>query len=92
MSYTIINNKEASRFEIDLGNGKIAYEQYQQSGSKITFIGNYVPPEFRGKGIAAEIAKHAFEYAKSNDLKVAILCPYIHDYSEKHPEYNSLLL
>lgn len=90
MSYTIINNTEAGRFEVDL-NGKPAYENYSISGNVITFIGNYVPPEHRGKGIAAEMAKHGFEYAKANNLKVVILCPYILDYSRKHSEYKSLL-
>jgi predicted GNAT family acetyltransferase len=91
MNYTIINNKEAGQFEIEL-NGKTAHEQYSISGSVITFIGNYVPPEFRGKGIAAEMAKYGFEYARANNLKVVILCPYIKDYARKHIEYKDLLV
>jgi predicted GNAT family acetyltransferase len=91
MNYDIINNKEAGQLEIDL-NGKTAHEQYSISGSVITFIGNYVPPEFRGKGIAAEMAKYGFEYAKANNLKVVILCPYIKAYIQKHSEYQSLLV
>ena len=90
MNYTVINNKEAGQFEIDL-DGKTAHEQYSVSGNVITFIGNYVPPEYRGQGIAAEMAKYGFEYAKTNNLKVTILCPYIKAYAQKHSEYKSLL-
>ena len=91
MSYTIINNIKAGQFQIDL-DGKTAHEQYSVSGNTITFIGNYVPPEFRGKGIAAEMAKYGFEYAKENKLKVVILCPYIRAYAQQHNEYQSLLV
>ncbi len=91
MSYTIINDTKAGQFQIELDR-KTAHEQYSISGNVITFIGNYVPPEFRGKGIAAEIAKYGFEYAKANNLKVAILCPYIKAYAQQHSEYHSLLV
>jgi len=86
----VINNKEAGHFEVTV-DGKVAYEQYMQSGDTITFIHSYTPPELRGKGIAGELAKFSLEYAKANNLKVIVKCPYITGYLEKHPEYKTLL-
>ena len=37
----------------------------------------FVPPELRGRGIAATLCTAAFEYAKSNDKKLVPSCTYI---------------
>ena len=47
----------------------------------------YVPPEDRGKGMGAELAKAALAYAKENNLQVQVFCPFIELFMGKHPEY-----
>jgi predicted GNAT family acetyltransferase len=90
MNYPVQNNKEESRFETSFGK-KTSYLDYHISGGVITLIHAYTPPEFRGKGIAAEMAKYALDYARDNNLKVIPQCPYVRDYINRHNEYQSLL-
>lgn len=90
MNYEVKHLPKGNRFEIDLGDIS-AYANYHLSGKVITIFHVYTPPEFRGKGIAAQLAKYALDYARDNNLKVVPQCPYMRDYIEKHPEYQDLL-
>lgn len=81
---------QSSRFETSV-EGKISYLDYHLSDGVITFIHAYTPPEIRGRGIAAQVAKYALDYARDNNLKVIPQCPYIRDYMDKHAEYQDLL-
>jgi len=91
MNYEVKHNIEASRFEIDLGDNA-AFLNYHISGNVITLIHVFTPPEFRGKGIAAQVAKYALDYARNNNLKVIPQCPYVRDYVERHEEYQDLVV
>ena len=91
MDYTIINNKDKSRFELAL-DGKISMVEYKLFEGGISLNHTEVPPELEGKGIASALAKHVLEYAKANNLKVLPLCPFIYTYISRHPEYKYLSL
>jgi uncharacterized protein len=90
MNYEVKHVPGESRFETDLGD-KTAYLDYHLAGNVITFIHAYTPPEYRGKGIAAQVTKFALDYARENKLKVIPQCPYVRDYVERHGEYKALL-
>ena len=81
---------EESRFETTV-DGKTSYLDYHLSNGVITYIHAYTPPEIRGRGIAAQVAKYALDYARDNNLKVIPECPYIRDYINKHAEYQDLV-
>ncbi len=42
------------------------------------------PEEDRGNGIAAELTKEAFKFAKENGLKIVPACPYTQYYIKKN--------
>lgn len=85
----IVNNEPAKRFEVKLEND-VAIVEYQLTASIITFTHTEVPPQFEGHGIAGKMAKVALDYAKSHNLKVLALCPFIKAYILRHPEYQSI--
>jgi predicted GNAT family acetyltransferase len=46
----------------------------------------------RGRGVASELAKTAFEYAKANSLKVDVVCPLAANFlTTNHAEYKDLI-
>jgi uncharacterized protein len=90
MDYQVKHLPEESRFEIELGE-KTSYLDYHLSGNIMTYIHAYTPPEYRGKGIAAQVAKYALDYARDHNLKIIPQCPYVRDYVEAHREYQDLL-
>jgi len=84
------NNVQGSRFLIRK-DGETAELTYSQIGKQILLKHTEVPKSLRGGGIAGTLAHAALEYARSQNLKVIPVCPYVIAYLAKHPEYQSLV-
>ncbi len=52
----------------------------------------FVVPTLRGKGIASELMKRAYQYIKSQDLKIVAKCPYAISWFKKHPDYQDIVI
>jgi predicted GNAT family acetyltransferase len=81
---------EGSRFLIRQEGGT-AELTYSLIGKQILLKHTEVPQALRGGGIAGTLAHAALEYARSHDLTVIPVCPYVIAYLAKHPEYQSLV-
>jgi uncharacterized protein len=79
------------RFEIER-DGQVSFLAYEVDGQQgISLLHTEVPAALRGRGIASELSRMAFEYAKDNDLKVEVICPVVYHFLNKHPEYKPLV-
>ena len=79
------------RFEIER-DGQVSYLAYELDGQQgISLLHTEVPVALRGRGIAGELSRMAFEYAKDNDLKVEVICPVVYHFLNQHPEYKPLV-
>src|SRR5579885_144613 len=87
------NRQQATsgRFEIEQ-DGETAHLDYSLSGDVLELIHTEVPQKLRGRGLAAQLAETALRYAREHKLKVDIICPYVKEYVEKHPEYGDLVM
>lgn len=76
--------------EID---GKLSMIEYLMAdeNTAIVFAHTEVPEELEGRGIASRLAKAALEFAKSKELAVIPLCPFVKSYIQRHPEYQPLV-
>ena len=50
----------------------------------------YVPPEFRGKGLAGIVVRAALEFARQERKHVDPQCSYAAAYFDRHPEFADL--
>lgn len=57
----------------------------------LDFQHTYVAEEFRGKGIADELAKEALAYARENGYQIIPSCRFMAAFVHKHDEYQDLL-
>lgn len=87
----VINDKEASRFVLDV-NGEEIYLLYDEGKETIDLYSTYTPPQLRGQGLAEKVVLAAFEYAKEKNLKVIPTCWYVGSFLHKYPEYNYLTI
>jgi len=86
----VIHDSQAHRFCVKL-EGYEACLMYRQSGQEVDLYHTYVPEVFRGRGVAEQLCRAAFEYAKANQLTVVPSCSYISGaYLKRHPGYESL--
>ena len=89
--YEVKHDAEMTTFSIEF-EGAEAVLMYMPVGEDtLDFVETYVPPEHRGRGIAAALAGEAFEYARKNGYHVIPSCPYIDTYLKRHPEYQDLV-
>jgi len=87
----VVHNTDKNRFEVTV-EGHTAVTEYMMPGNKIIFSHTEVPVELEGNGIASKLAQTALDYARSENLKVMPLCPYVAAYIRRHPEYRELVL
>ena len=89
--YTVRDNPEQHRFEIDLGDGSMAVAQYTLPAGKIMFTHTEVPPAHEGKGLGTMLIKFALAAARERGLQVIPICPLFAAYMQKHAEVQDLL-
>ena len=90
-SYTVRDNPEKHRFEIDLGDGSFAIAEYTLPAGKIMFTHTEVPPEHGGKGLGTKLIEFALSAARERGLKVIPICPFFAAYMQEHAEVQDLL-
>ena len=90
MEQKVVNNTEISQFEYH-DNGHVAIAGYQLKPDVIVLTHTEVPKELGGRGIGNKLATAALDYARTNNLRVIPLCPFMSSFIEKHPEYQELV-
>jgi uncharacterized protein len=81
---------EPNRFVLH-ADGHTAHLDYELAGKVITITHTIVPEPLGGRGIAAQLAKAAFDYARAADLKIIPACSYVAAWAKKHAEAKDLL-
>lgn len=86
----VINNTEAHRFEVTLGDDT-AFAEYRLKPGQIVLPHTVVPAAFEGKGVASALARYAFGYARDHGLTVIPTCPFMAGWVKKHPEQHDIV-
>ena len=64
---------------------------YRIEDGVISLTHTGVPEAIGGRGIAGDLVRAAFEFARAEGLKVRPLCSYAEAWSRRHAEYADLL-
>ena len=72
----IQHQAEQQRFVLQL-DGAEAVLDYSLSGNCINFHHTFVPPAFRGKGLAEKLVRHGLAWARSQQLELHAGCSYV---------------
>ena len=65
---------------------------YTRLGPKVIDIQHtYVPEGARGQGVAEELAKAAFAYARDGGDRVVVTCPFVRQWLHSHPDEAKLV-
>jgi len=89
--YEVRDNADRHRFEIDFGDGTLAFAAYMLSPGKITFTHTEVPERHGGKGFGTLLIKAALSSARERRLAVVPVCPFFAAYMKKHAEVQDLI-
>ena len=90
MATSVRDNKDRSRFELDVGD-ELAFANYRLTPSAVIITHTETPRALRGRGIASELVRGALEQIRADGLKVVAGCGFVVDYLQKHPEFADLV-
>lgn len=89
---SISHDTTAKKFFL-VEDGKEAHLMYREIAGKVwDLYHTFVPPEFRGKGVASLLAEAALNEAKKEGKKIIPNCSYVQAYLKRHPEYNDMVM
>jgi predicted GNAT family acetyltransferase len=89
-SADVRHNAAESRYEMDLPHGRAVVE-YTSMPGRMIITHTFVPPEFRGRGIAEKIVRFALDDARARHLRIDPVCSYVASFIRRHPDYRPLL-
>ncbi|MDX1391024.1 MAG: GNAT family N-acetyltransferase [Rheinheimera sp.] len=73
---TLVHQPQQQRFVLQLDNAEAVLD-YTVTGGSIDFNHTFVPPEFRGKGLAEKLVRHGLAWAKQQDYQITASCWYV---------------
>lgn len=85
------DNPEHQQFEIDLGDGELAFAAYKLLPGAIRFTHTEVPESHGGQGLGTALIRAGLAAARERGLKVIPICPFFRAYLKKHPEEQGLV-
>lgn len=72
----VVHHPDRSCFTIS-SDGVESILQYRLDNSDVDFTRTYVPPEFRGQGLAEKLVRHGLRWAKNKNLTIHASCWYV---------------
>jgi len=87
----VTHDARSRRFEIRNGDDTVAFLGYTCDGDQIILEHTHVPNEFRGKGIAANLARAALEEARQRRWRVIPRCSYVAGFIKRNPQFGDLV-
>jgi predicted GNAT family acetyltransferase len=86
----IRDNKDASRYELDVEGG-VAFANYRMAPGVVTVNYTEVPTPLRGRGIGAKLSAAVLDHIRAEGLKVVPRCGFFASFIRDHPQYHDLL-
>ena len=89
---SVVDAKDRSRYEaLDAGGNLMGFVDYKLFPGVISFLHAETLPDYRGQGVAGQIATKSLDDARALGLRVKPACPFYQEFLEEHPEYADLV-
>lgn len=85
----VVHNAARQRFEMDV-DGHLSVLEYTFKNHRLSLTHTEVASALQSHGLGTKLAHAALEYAQ-NELTVVAICPFIKEYVDTHPEYQSFV-
>ncbi|KAL7850731.1 hypothetical protein SRHO_G00200800 [Serrasalmus rhombeus] len=87
----VVHDRQQRRFVVRLDGGgpeRSAVLSYSyRTDRHVQLLSTVVPEPFRGKGVAAQLAKAALDFVVEEQLKATVSCWYIQKYVKENPHH-----
>ena len=79
----VSDNRAKNRFELT-ANGETAFLEYERTSDRLTLVHTEVPPSMRGQHIGDRLVEAGIAAARSNSLRLVVVCPFARAYMRRH--------
>jgi len=86
-TFEIVRNDDRQRYEVRDAGTVLGFAMFREEPGRIVFTHTVVKPEFEGRGIGTELARHVVAAAVTAGKAIVPECPFIAAYLAEHPEY-----
>lgn len=87
----IVHDRERHRFVLRVDAQEAVLDYAPIGTTALDLRRTFVPPEFRGRGIAARLTRYVLDHARAEGLKVVPTCPYIAAFIDRNPSDRDLV-
>ncbi len=92
MSLAITDAADAQRYEARDGGELAGFIDYVLKRGRIALVHTETVAGHEGRGVAAQLVRFALDDARSRELRVIPICPYVKAYLERHPEQGDIVV
>ncbi len=90
MGVEVLDVPEESRYEARRDGALLGFAAYQRTDELVVFTHTEVDPSLAGQGVGGALVKGALDHVRGLDLRVLPICPFVHAWMLRHPEYAEL--
>jgi predicted GNAT family acetyltransferase len=90
MTTTVVDVPGRQRYEVVRGEAVLGFAAYQKTDQLIVFTHTEVDRSLEGQGIGGQLVRGALDHVRSLGLPVLPICPFVHGWMARHPEYADL--
>lgn len=84
-------DERGARYLVRLGDQPAGEIDFSLRDRTMIIVHTGTRPEFRGRGIAARLTRHALDDARARGLRIVPECPFTAQFIADNPEYADLL-
>lgn len=90
MTLQVVDSPDRLRYEIVRDGAVLGYAAYQRTAELVVFTHTEVDPSLEGGGIGGHLVRGALDHVRSLGLRVLPICPFVHGWMARHPDYLDL--
>lgn len=91
MSTEVRRNDTHARYEIRVDGDLAGIADYHTDGDVLVFPHTEIDKARRGRGLGAELVRHALDDTRRRGLKVVPACSYVARFIDENPDYADLV-
>lgn len=87
----MIDNPEASRYEISVDGTRAGFARYRLAPDVVTFTHTEIDPGVEHRGLGTQLVREALDDVRARGLAARPVCPFVVDFIARNPEYADLV-
>jgi NAD+ kinase len=87
----VVDSFEQQQYQLIIGGEVAGVLHYRRHGTQVELLHTEIEQPFAGQGFASRLATAALQDARNRQTSVAVSCPFVIGFLDRHPEYSDLL-